>query len=181
MSRTLQAPGASLLWSGPMIQTPAVSTAQESKRARFQFSLRTLILLVTLAAISLGLLRAAVVLGAVFVLAAVPALVRTVRGAARDKTADRPAGLLSVVGRFFGSVIIVLSLMAASVCTLLAACLASALFLLTVAASTCGFLGAYFGRISGGARRLQRHTLLATASCGALNRRLFRWFCASQG
>lgn len=164
-----------------MTQTAAVSTAQASKRPRFQFSLRTLILLVTLTAVSLGLLRAAVVLGAVFVVAAVPALVRTFRGIARDKTGDRPVGFLSVVGRFFGSVIIVLSMSVASVCTLLVACLAGALFLLTVAASTCGFLSGYLGRISGGARRLQRHTLLATASCGALNRRLFRWFCASQG
>ena len=148
----------------------------EPRRRWAQFSLRTLLLVTTLVAVSLGLIQSAVVLGIALVVASPAALVRTVRAAAIAETNRRPMGTWALVGTFARSLGIVASMAVAWLCTLLIACLAAGLFAVIVLASVCRFLAARLAGVCQGAHWLQTRVLRGIARCTALNGSLHRRF-----
>ena len=157
---------------------PRTSNAHDwnPTRGRYQFSLRTMILLTTLVAVCLGLARTAVAAGVVFTIGSLPALLRTVRVAARRRTEGRPIGSVGLARTFLNSLLILFSMTAAWFCTFLCACLASALLAVTLAASMSRFLSAALARTLPVARWLLKRALGGMTCCGAVNRYLHRRF-----
>ena len=172
-----------------MIGTQAGSTPREQKPHWSQFSLRTLLLLTTLVAVCLGLLRTMIALGILFAVAAAPALIRTVRAAARSKADGRPIGLAGLVGTFLSSLGLVASLTITSLGVLLGVCFAAVLWAVIVAASASRFLATCLAAVfplrllavclaaaSGRVRWLCRRVMAAAAYCLALDGLLLRRF-----
>ncbi len=154
----------------------ADTAAQEPRPRRAQFSLRALLLLTTLVAVSLGLIQTAVLLGIAFILASTVALVRTVRAAAIAERNDQPMSTVVLIGTFANSLAVAASMAAAWVCTALIACFAAGLFVVIVLASVCRFLAVYFAVISQGVRWLEKRVLRGIAGCTAVNGSLHRRF-----
>jgi hypothetical protein len=97
----------------------SLEQSQSTERRRCQFTLRTLVLLLTWTAVCLGLSRWAVAVGAAFGVASLPALVRTHRVMAEGMTVGRPTSLMGVVGTFLESLLIVALIAVAWVSTAL--------------------------------------------------------------
>ncbi len=155
----------------------AAAPPQERELRRSQFTLRTLLSVMTLAAISLGLVRASVALGTVFVLASVPALARTLRAVRRRGAGSRPVGPPLVIGTFLESLLTVLLLAVAWLCTGLVACLTAGLLAALIALSACRRVATCLARISQGFGRLRAPALLATGRCVAVSGCLLRRYC----
>jgi hypothetical protein len=152
------------------------SHPSKPERRWYRFSLRTLLLLTTLVAVSLGLIQTAVLLGTAFMVASLAALVRTVRAAAIAEDNDPPMSTVALIGTFANSFVVVTSIAVAWLFTLVIACLAAALLAVIALASMCRILAAYFARISQGARWLERLVLCGIAGCNAVNGVLHRRF-----
>jgi hypothetical protein len=153
-----------------MLEAKANVIALEGKPHPFQFSLRTLMLVITLAAVCLGLIRTTTAIGIVLAIIAAAALVRTCRAVARSRASDRPISLRRVMGTFLNSVAIVVGMIAAWLSTLLIACLVGGLLAVIVVGSV------YIARVSRAATWLWKGALLATARCRTVNGHLFRRF-----
>ena len=158
-----------------MISQPS-PTAEEPRQWWFQFSLRTLVLLTTLVAVTLGLIQTALLLGIAFLVASPAALVRTVRAAAIAEADGRAMSTAALIGTFASSLALVVSMAVAWLGTLVIACFAAGLFVVIVLASVCRLLAAYLAGISRGARWLKTRTLRGIARCSAVNGSLRRRF-----
>jgi hypothetical protein len=153
-----------------MLATKATVIALERKPHWFQFSLRTLMLVITLAAVCLGLIRTTTAIGIVLAAVAAAALVRTCRAVARSRAGDHPVSLRRAMGTFLNSVVIVVAMTAAWLGTLLVACFVGSLLAVIVVGSV------YIARISAGATWLWKRGMLATARCRRVNGYLFQRF-----
>jgi hypothetical protein len=148
----------------------ATVIALEPKRHSFQFSLRTLMLVITLAAVCLGLIRTAAAVGIVLAMVAAAALVRTCRAVARSRADGRPVGVRRHLAAFLNSTALVVAMTAAWLSTLLIACLVGGLLAVIVVGSV------YVARVSRAATWLWKGGMLAAARCRAMNGYLFRRF-----
>jgi hypothetical protein len=159
-----------------MIVSHASRAVQQPRQRWGQFSLRTALLVTTLVAVGLGLMKTAVALGIAFVVASPAALVRTVRAAAMAESDRRPMGTAALVGTFVQSLAILVSMMVAWLCTIVVGCLAAGLFGVIVVGAVCRFLATYLGRICQGTRWIETRVLRGVARCTAVNRSLNRRF-----
>lgn len=157
------------------------SAPPQPRRRWYQFSLRAMLLLTTIAAVSLGLIQTAVVLGIAFLLASPAALVRTARAATSAETLGQPMSTMALVRTFANSLVVVVSMVVAWLCTFVIGCLAAGLLVVIVLASVCRFLAACFARVSLGARWLEERTLCGIARCTAVNGSLRRQFWLQGG
>jgi glucose-6-phosphate-specific signal transduction histidine kinase len=131
-----------------MMISPASPTVEEPRQRWFQFSLRTLVLLTTLVAVTLGLIQTGLLLGAAFIVACPAALVRTFRAAAIAETDGRPMNTVALIGTFANSLTLVVSIAVAWLGTLAIACFAAGLFAAIVLASLCRFVAVYLAGAS---------------------------------
>ena len=97
-----------------------------------QFSLETLLMVITLAAVCLGMTAAAPGMGILIMVIAVPALIRTVMAGHQERQAGRPMSAGHKFLTFLASTGIVLAVVGAGCSAFLAACMASGLMALSL-------------------------------------------------
>ena len=122
-----------------IVPPPIASAALDHpfRQAKFgQFSLETLLMVITLAAVCLGMTAAAPGMGILIMVIAVPALIRTVMAGHQERQAGRPMSAGHKFLTFLASTGIVLAVVGAGCSAFLAACMASGLA--AIAASNTG-------------------------------------------
>jgi hypothetical protein len=141
-------------------------------RYRFQFRLRSLLLLMTWLAVGLGLLRAVPLLGGVFVVLSMPALARTVRWNAECEASGCSLSTRKLIRVFLASLAIVVVMAATSMLVVLSAALSAGLWGLVALTSLCQVVFRYASRFHTrlrAAARSVRHGMMqlvpATRQC----------------
>ena len=112
---------------------PIVPQWVQARRANpTQFSLETLMLVVTLVAVCLGMLAAAPGLGILASVVAAPALIRTLIAGYQERAAGSPLSLGEKVIAFLASTGVTIAVLSAGATAFLAACFASCLVVIGI-------------------------------------------------
>lgn len=139
-----------------------------------QFRLRSLLLVMTWAAVCLGLARAVPMLGLAAMLVSLPALARTWNHVATLEAAGRPATTAEVVRTFLGSIAILLAICVVWLVLVAGAALAATLFVILAGTWLCRVGSLPRRRLQGYARRLPRHIVRTVRRNVAFAGRLVR-------
>jgi hypothetical protein len=100
----------------------AARPAAAEARAAYQFGISTIMLVITIAAVVLGVFRMSAGVGLALVFLFTPALVRTCIIAVRRKARGRPMSVAAKIGAFAASLGIVIVVVAASIGAFFAVC-----------------------------------------------------------
>jgi hypothetical protein len=150
---------------------------------RWQFSLRSLMLITLWIAMGLGVTRAVPLLGIVFVAATAPAVGRTWQFVAASNARGRPVDTPKLASVFLCSLGIIAGMTTTSLFVVMGASVAAALLALVAATSLCRFAAPWFARpyalAAASLRRAVRGTAwLAAATADRLRRfgaRILGW------
>ncbi|MEX2122099.1 MAG: hypothetical protein WD847_21140 [Pirellulales bacterium] len=143
---------------------------------RWQFSLRSLMLITLWVAGGLGVTRAVPWLGILFVAATLPAVGRTCKFVAQSNARGRPVDTPLLAGMFLRSLGIVVTMTTTSLLVVLGAAAAAALLALVAATSLCRLAAPWLARPYALAAASLRRVVRSTASLVAITCHWLRRF-----
>jgi len=117
-----EASGSTFVPPDPVAATGELPVVQSEYQARFQFSLGSMMLLVTLTAVILGVFATVPGLGVALAILAAPALIRTAVLASRRQSTGHPMEVQAKLSVFIGTLALVAVIVAAAVGAFVATC-----------------------------------------------------------